>query len=383
MKSCRDINCQISQIMLAPDIDVAILGGGCAGLSLAVRLAQSNLSVHVIEPRSTYINDRTWSFWRTCSDPFETCVRKEWSFWAVSGDQGCTTRTSSYMRYQSVDSGAFYKFACDTIAKSNQTQLSLGVSAEGVERLGTGWKVTTSTGTFTAKTVVDTRPPKRTPIYGQFFLGREIKTERPVFDSDVVQLMQFRRARSTGVDFVYILPFSANQALVEVTSFAPSKPSHQVFSNWLDIEIDALSGGHIETLRTESGSLPMEANFADIVPDGMIRMGLGGCAARPSTGYAFSRIQMQADQVALALMTDKVPKTQLDGSITQFMDRVFLQVLSSSPSRGAAYFETLFRKAPRDKLERFLSGSTRTADRLSVMASLPPLPFLRATLCPI
>ncbi|MFQ3248021.1 MAG: lycopene beta-cyclase, partial [Arenicella sp.] len=46
--------------MSAPDVDVAILGGGCAGLSLAVRLASSNFLVKVIEPREDYVDDRTW-----------------------------------------------------------------------------------------------------------------------------------------------------------------------------------------------------------------------------------------------------------------------------------------------------------------------------------
>ncbi len=61
-----------------------------------------------------------------------------------------------------------------------------------------------------------------------------------------------------------------------------------------------------------------------------------------------------------------------------FMDRVFLRVLASAPERGPALFESLFRNAPPERPERFLSGSTRADDRLSVMASLPPLPFLRA-----
>ena len=36
--------------------------------------------------------------------------------------------------------------------------------------------------------------------------------------------MSFRKARSMGVDFVYILPFAADQALIEVTSFALTIP---------------------------------------------------------------------------------------------------------------------------------------------------------------
>jgi len=368
--------------MSGPDVDVAILGGGCAGLSMAVRLAKSHLSVRVIEPRAEYVDDRAWSFWRTRSDPFEDCVRKEWTSWTVAGPNHQSTRTSAYLRYQTIESGAFYTRACECIDQGQGTSLSMGVTANDVVRAGKNWRIETDAGALTAQTVIDTRPPMRVPVYGQFFLGREIQTERHVFDPDVVQLMHFRPARSAGVDFVYILPFAPDRALVEVTSFAPHNPGPDVFGPWLDAEIDALDPGKTETLRTEAGALPMEAGFADPEVQGIIRMGLGGGAARPSTGYAFSRTQIQADQVAAALIKGNTPKTSLDGPITRFMDRVFLQVMKTNPARGPALFETLFRNAPKDRLERFLSGSTSTSDRLSVMASLPPMPFLRAAAFP-
>jgi lycopene beta-cyclase len=368
--------------MQAPDVDVAILGGGCAGLSLAVRLAHSDLSVRIIEPRKAYENDRAWSFWRTRSHPFEDCVRKEWSSWTIAGPLGVTSRSSTYMRYQTIESGAFYNRARELISAGSNMTLSLGVAAHSVARFGEGWRVQTDDGPFTAGCVVDTRPPRRIPTYGQFFLGREIKTEHPVFDPDVVQLMHFREGYSAGVDFVYILPFANDQALVEVTSFAPQNPGHQQFALWLDTEIAALNPGQTEILRTEAGALPMQAGFTDLTSDDVIQMGLGGGAARPSTGYAFTRIQTQADQVAAALIAGEHPSVKLDGPVTHFMDRVFLQVLSTAPSRGPAMFQSLFRNAPTDRLERFLSGSTRPIDRLSVMASLPPLPFLQAAAFP-
>lgn len=364
--------------MQAPDVDVAILGGGCAGLSLAVRLAQSDLSVRIIEPRKAYTNDRAWSFWRTRADPFEDCVRKEWSSWTIAGPTGLTTRTSSHMRYQTVESSAFYRRACEMIAEGRKMTFSLGVTAQSVARSGAEWQVQTDDDVFNAATVVDTRPPRRAPTYGQFFLGRELKTEHPVFDPDVVQLMHFRNGYSTGVDFVYVLPFAVDQALVEVTSFAPHNPGNQTFTKWLDAEIAALNPGRTEILRTEAGALPMQVGFADLTHDNIIHMGLGGGAARPSTGYAFTRIQTQADQVAAALIAGHATVGTLDGPVTHFMDRVFLQVLADSPLRGPAMFQNLFCNAPTDRLERFLSGSTRPLDRLSVMASLPPLPFLHA-----
>ena len=78
--------------MSQPDVDIAILGGGCAGLSVAVRLAARGRSLHVIEPRETYFEDRAWSFWRTAHDPFEDCVRRSWAAWDVDGPGGTVHR---------------------------------------------------------------------------------------------------------------------------------------------------------------------------------------------------------------------------------------------------------------------------------------------------
>ena len=81
--------------MQQPDVDIAILGGGCAGLSVAVRLAAAGRSLRVIEPRETYVEDRAWSFWRTASDPFEDCVRRSWQSWDVHGPAGAVRRGST------------------------------------------------------------------------------------------------------------------------------------------------------------------------------------------------------------------------------------------------------------------------------------------------
>lgn len=368
--------------MLRPDVDIAILGGGCAGLSVAARLARDGHSLCVIEPRTSYSDDRAWSFWRTAPDPFEDCVRASWSRWSVCGPNGPVSRGSDHMRYQSVGAGAFYERAQSLIAENPAAALALGRSASTLRRTTFGWQVDTDAGALSATHVLDTRTPRRVPTYGQFFLGWEIRTERAVFDPDCVQLMHFRTARSRGVDFVYTLPFAPDRALVEVTSFAPVSPGQEMFEAWLATEIEALEPGAYHVMRTEAGALPMEADYSEPALPGVIRMGLGGGAARPSTGYAFARIQAQADRVANALRRGDAPVPRLDGPATRFMDRVFLQVLQTMPERGPALFESLFRNAPPDRLERFLSGSTHPVDRLSVMASLPTLPFLRAALVP-
>ena len=309
-------------------------------------------------------------------------MRKSWQSWDVDGPGGVVRRASRRLRYQTVGAGAFYERAQSLIGDHPQAALSLGTTAQDATKTAHGWRIDTDAGGLSARHVIDTRPPRRRPGYGQFFLGREIRTERPVFDPDTVQLMQFRRARSGGVDFVYILPYRRDLALVEVTSFAPCAPDHDVFETWLREEIAALDCGHHEVLREERGALPMEVGYHDPAPEGCIRMGLGGGAARPSTGYAFTRIQRQADLVTRALVHGEAVPASLDGPVARFMDCVFLRVIQAMPERGPALFESLFRNASRDRLEHFLSGSVHPVDLLSVMTSLPTLPFLRAALFP-
>ena len=365
-----------------PDVDVAILGGGCAGLSLAARLAGSGLSFRVVEPRESYADDRAWSFWRTAPDPFEDCVRASWQGWTVAGPRGTVRRGSRRLPYQTVPAGAFYDRACALIDAAPEGALDLGTAATGVAPAGAVHRVDTSRGSFTARHVLDGRPPARRPRYGQFFLGREIATDADAFDPGAVPLMHFRRGYSAGVDFLYILPFARDRALVEVTSFAPAPPERSVFADWLEAEIAALGAGRPDVLRQEAGALPMEVGYREPAAPGVTRIGLGGGAARPSTGYAFQRIQAQSDALARGLIRGDGPRLPAERPMTRFMDRVFLQVLAAAPERGPALFESLFRNAPAERLERFLSGSTRAADRLSVMAALPPAPFLRAAARP-
>ena len=105
----RAMRAQPGGQMPRPDVDIAILGGGCAGLSVAVRLAAAGRSLRVIEPREAYVEDRAWSFWRTSRDPFEDCVRRSWSELGYPGaGRTSVRRNSNRLRYQTVGAGAFY-----------------------------------------------------------------------------------------------------------------------------------------------------------------------------------------------------------------------------------------------------------------------------------
>lgn len=209
--------------MPEPRYDLAILGGGCAGLSLAYRLAGSGLEIVVVEPREAYEPDRTWSFWRTRPDPFEGCVVKRWSRWRVAAPGGEVVRSCEGMRYETVCAGRFYQTCLDRIGACGHIDLRLGTRVKALSG-GRPHAIETDRGTLHAARVVDTRPVGGRPSYGQFFAGAEIRTAAPVFDDSTVDLMDFSSPRSDRIDFAYVLPFAPDRALVEATTFGAAPP---------------------------------------------------------------------------------------------------------------------------------------------------------------
>ena len=57
------------------EFEYIIIGGGCAGLSLAYELnlhqKLNDKTLAIIEPRDNYTKDKTWSFWKINCHDFE------------------------------------------------------------------------------------------------------------------------------------------------------------------------------------------------------------------------------------------------------------------------------------------------------------------------
>ena len=70
------------------EFDYIIIGGGCAGLSLAYELEihkkLENKTLAIIEPRTEYKRDKTWSFWKVFEHNFDNCVKKNWKNFSIN-----------------------------------------------------------------------------------------------------------------------------------------------------------------------------------------------------------------------------------------------------------------------------------------------------------
>ena len=370
----------------AHEYDVAILGAGLAGLSLAVRLAEpqfAHLRVLVADRRMAFTRDRTWSYWALCPHPFAAAVSAAWDRWAVFGDGRDSVRHAPGLRYETIPADALYRVALNRLRTAPHIDLRLGVAAEAVDGSG---EVGIHLGPDTVRAAIafDTRPSPALGRHGlqQRFLGQEIETARPVFDPGVATLMDFRCAQSGGkpgaTHFTYVLPSTPTRALVEDTWFAPAglilPDHHRAIRDYMAARYNVHGFG---ILFEECGALPMDPVFRPRAGHRLHPLGSPAGANRPSTGYAFNAIQARCDAIAAELAAGRMPGAARPRPwLVRTMDSILLRLLETRPELAPRVFAALFDRCDPGALVRFLNDAATPADFAAVSAAIPFAPTM-------
>lgn len=369
---------------MSADADLLIIGGGCAGLSLAMRLTERGPRTIVLEAREKYVDDRTWCFWDDGSAPLHSLVSHSWPAVTVRAGPIASRLDCASTPYRMLPSRAFYNAATRRIAATERITLEQPshVLAEP-EKTGDVWRVETHLGPRTARMVVDTRPiaPARGgAVLWQSFAGREIECVDEKFDPATAELMDFAPPGPDRVAFTYVLPVSRTRALIEFTVFGPDPLDRATLAADLEAAVARRTdGAGCTTLREESGILPMGIAQQPASADPtFLRAGLTAGGARPSTGYAFQRIQRWADSCAQALLDGSPPSPHPpDPPLVRVMDRILLAVIRTDPADAPRLFATLFARADTARIIRFLSDRATLADYAAIVWALPKAPFIR------
>ena len=189
------------------EFDYIIIGGGCAGLSLAYELdlheKLEEKTLAIIEPRNEYKKDKTWSFWKVIPHNFDDCVKKNWKNFSINIPGKTNHLECPDYPYQSVDSGLFYKKI------NNRLKSNKNIS------FFKDFKQINSKNSFIFNSVPTLENNKNN--LWQHFCGVEIKTKENIFDDSIINLMDFDCEQKKSVHFFYTLPFQKNRALIETT----------------------------------------------------------------------------------------------------------------------------------------------------------------------
>ncbi|MFE1029054.1 lycopene cyclase family protein [Streptomyces sp. NPDC058818] len=382
------------------EADIVVVGAGAAGLSLAHRLPAHSPhgaapSVVLIDPPPGPLRAprRTWCFWESGPGRFDPATTASWEWLRVrSRDGAVALRHIAPARYKMIRSDDFEALVDrDLKERAGLRRLEATVGTVTTLPDGTAWvPATDAAGAgvgLRARWVFDSRPPDRPPPARtrilQHFRGWFVRTERPVFDPAVVDLMDFRtRQPERGLSFGYVLPTGRHTALVEYTEFGPAPLTSAAYDSALeDYTRRVLRTGATEVLSTEQGVIPMTDAVFERRAKGsgaVFRIGMAGGATRASTGYTFAAVQRQSDAVARAVRAGRRPVPPPPHPVrARLMDAVLLRALDTGRVDGPDLFFRLFDRVPASRLLRFLDGRSRLYEDLAVGVRTPALPMLR------
>lgn len=371
--------------------DYIIAGSGCAGLSIAYYLAHSRLAkskVLLIDRSKKSENDRTWCFWAAQPTTFDAIISKSWHHLIFADQQGEHSHALPNLSYQLLKGLDFYQFTQAAIAQHPNFECLAGeithigedaagayVIVEG-EKYGAKW-VFNSCLDWRAWQAQN----QHLLFLLQHFKGYIIETESPQFNVQQVTLMDFRTAQPGDTRFFYVLPFTAHKALVEYTIFSENLLQPNEYQAELaNYVYQQLGIEQYTILEEEFGVIPMtDAPIPASAGSHIIPVGVRGGAIKPSTGYAFLKIQQQAQQLVRQLEQGQIPDPRLPRKRRfQFYDRLLLHILKEEGQLAQSIFSCLFRNNRIESIFRFLDERTTLWQEIFIFARLPIRPFLRA-----
>lgn len=369
--------------------DYALIGAGGAGmLWLLAMHEQAQLHgkrIIIFEPDSKTANDRTWCFWAKPDDAIvqslSSVIDNSWSH--MQTPKG--PRQLDPYRYYHIRSATLYAWVKEIITHyPGITWCTASVSNVAINETGCS---ITSDQAYTAAVVLDSRLNVRqkaalqnAPLLWQSFVGYRIQIDKAGFDSETIELMDFSIPQQEQCQFMYVLPYSEEEALVEMTRFGEEVLSEAEAADVLADYIHERWGG-FNRLEKEIGRIPMtlslQENRTSHIENRYIPIGTAAGAVKPTTGYAFYAMYDHGQALAKALPQREVPSINKRSRST-FYDSLLLDILQRQPAKGKPIFDALFSRIAPNRVMRFLHEKTHFLQELPILASLPPKPFLQA-----
>ncbi len=372
--------------------DLIFAGTGLAGLSLVMRLIDNGWvkgkKILLADRDAKKTNDRTWCFWELGDGHFEALVHARWDRMWFRSHHGSELLGLSPYSYKLIRGIDLYEHCFRAIGNEPgitflQTPIDRVFSDPGD---GTG--IMAGGKTYKAKYVLNSirndaqLHRNRSVDLLQHFKGWWIRTAGEVFDPSIGTLMDFSTPQRNGATFFYVLPVSSSEALIEYTVFSEDLLPREEYDHALREHLQRLQIGDHEILQEEFGVIPMTDAAFPAGQGNIINIGTAGGCTKPSTGYTFQFVQEHSASIADALSRNIDPRKVAvpHSGRSRFYDAVFLNVLKNDPTGSDRIFSQLFMKNRPDRILRFLEGKSSFGEDLSVIGSMPTLPFLKAAI---
>jgi lycopene beta-cyclase len=369
--------------------DYIIVGGGASGLLLADALGSDPFfgekKIALIEKSPEKGNDRTWCFWEAGPGPFDALLHREWTHIRFTGPEGDQKVSIDPYRYKMLRGADFYREFYRRIGEYPNIEIRFEEVTE-VSQADSVARVLTPQGDYRAPLVFSSVSftPRETlmrpfPLLQQHFIGWFVRSENPIFDPEAPTFMDFSIPQMGNTRFMYILPFSPYEGLVEYTLFSEQLLETGEYEAALAAYLTQRLGSHsYEILEKEKGSIPMTVNdFSAADGPNLVHIGIAGGWAKPSTGYTFWNTCQQVPKLVEALKKGQVPRGSGKDKFWYY-DLLLLDVLARENGRGSEIFSMLFKNLRPQLIFKFLNEETSLPEDFRIISSSPKGMFLRA-----
>lgn len=366
-----------------------LLGGGLANGLLALELMRSrpDIDFTVVEADSALGGNHTWSFHHDdLTDAGHALVRPLVSHrWTGQSVRFPHIRRDLPVPYYSIAAERFAAHLTPLLGRRlrmNSRAAQVGpkhVLLDGGERLE-------------ADAVIRADGIPRTEavaIRFQTFVGQELRFARPHGLTTPI-IMDATTPQEGGYRFTYVLPFSADAALVEDTAYEDGgRVDRPALERRIADYCRAQGWEPIKTLREEQGVLPITLG-GDIErfwreTEGVPSIGLRGNFFHPVTGYSLPDavrvagfVAKQRDFAAPALheaIANYSKQLWRERSFLRALNRMLF--LAGHADRRWQVMERFYR-LPGDLIARFYAAELIASDKLRLLAGKPPVPILGA-----
>ena len=369
--------------------DYILAGGGLAGLSLACHLVDSPLSdrsILIVDSDTKERNDRTWSYWTRQPGLFDGAVTHEWDRLHFVGNGVEAVVPLGEYRYKTIRGDDFYRFARQLLATSPNVEFLHG----RVERIDDGPETATVVvdgKTLTCNWVFDSLPAQaedsRYTHLKLYFRGWEVETPVPAFDTQAATFLDFRTPTQGDVRFFYVLPFAPNRALVEYTLFTSARVTRTEAEQAIDAYLRSVLGvTDYRIVSQEGGCLPVtDQPMPRRLGKRILAVGIHGGRLKPSTGFAFTRVEVDSAAIVASLQTHGHPFDLPEESpLFRLLDSIMLRVMAEHPDQIEPTFAAMFGRNPVERIFRFLDEEARPAEVVELIATLPRTVFIQTAL---
>ncbi|MEX2464085.1 MAG: lycopene cyclase family protein, partial [Balneolaceae bacterium] len=248
--------------------DIIIAGAGASGLSLLWYLLKSDSiqqkQILLIDRELTPNDSKTWCFWDDGSIKMPELIAHTWKTLRVDIlSESYISKLNKYS-YHCIRSIDFTTRILELADRSpNVTLLESDIIDFKSDRdLGV---IQTASGDFQAPYIFQSviKPKETTSDISmiQHFLGWEIELSAELFDPATALLMDFNVDQTHGFSFMYLLPYSRKQALIEYTLFSNGLLSdaqyEEALQHYLTHTLNLKSSDY-QVRRKEKGAIPME-----------------------------------------------------------------------------------------------------------------------------